>query len=231
MRDWKIGQANPHPQPHKNKLTNKNYYYNYTSTKISSSRQSLNKDSIYSKLSSCQTSFFSPPFSLLVYLPLLLPSVFMSEEHREFYYHQPFHDDQRRNTSGATTFPYSGSHSSAYTHNNASTFSADSSLHAHLQMFDPSYLSFTEFLHGSADHNSLSTAYGLSPKSSVVKEEEKPVVEAVGGGETPATPNSSISSSSTEAPAGEEDSNKGKKDSQVKETATEDGDQDTSKKE
>ncbi|KAI3466800.1 hypothetical protein Pfo_023463 [Paulownia fortunei] len=153
----------------------------------------------------------------------------MSEEFREFYYHQPFHDDQRRNNSGATNFPYSGSHSSSYTHN-ASTFSSDSSVHAHLQMFDPSYLSFTEFLHGPADHNSLSVAFGLSPKSSeAVKEEEKPVVEAVGGGETPATPNSSISSSSTEAAAGDEYSNKGKKESQVKETA-EDG-EDTSKKE
>lgn len=83
-------------------------------------------------------------------------------------------------------------------------------------MFDPSYVSFTEFLHGS---NSLSAAYGS-------KEEEKPAVEGAGGGETPATPNSSISSSSTEAAAVEEDSSKGKKE---KETATDDGDQDTSK--
>ncbi|KAH6765251.1 hypothetical protein C2S52_014308 [Perilla frutescens var. hirtella] len=127
----------------------------------------------------------------------------MSEDLREFYYHQPYHDDHR---SGAT-FPYSGSHSSA-----------DSSLHAHLQMFDPSYMSFTEFLHGSNDQSSLSAAYGNS------KEEEKPAVE----GETPATPNSSISSSSTEAAAAEEDSSKGKKEKET--AATDDGDQDTSKK-
>lgn len=144
----------------------------------------------------------------------------MSEEYREFYYHQPFQENQRRNPSAAaSTFPYS----SGGTHDS-------SSAHAHnMQMFDPSsYLSFTEFLHGSADHNSLSVAFGLSP---AVKEDEKqrPVMEAVGGGETPATPNSSISSSSTEAAAAaaDEDSNKGKKESQV---IKEDG-EDTSKKE
>ncbi|PIN23603.1 hypothetical protein CDL12_03675 [Handroanthus impetiginosus] len=142
----------------------------------------------------------------------------MSEEFRDFYYHHPFHEDQRRSIAAAAALPYSGSHSSPF---------SDSS--SHFPMFDPPYLSFTEFLHGSADHNSLS---GLPFKSSegfsaVVKEEEKPVAEAVGGGETPATPNSSISSSSTEAAgavAGDEDSNKGKKES--KET-----DENTSKKE
>ncbi|KAL8507265.1 hypothetical protein ACS0TY_017980 [Phlomoides rotata] len=140
----------------------------------------------------------------------------MSEDFREFYYH----NDQRRNTSGGATFPFSGSQSSVYTPNGSS------SLQSHdLQMFDPSYLSFTEFLHGSADHNSVSAAYPLPPKPSAA-EEEKLVVEAVGGCETPATPYSSISDSSTEA-AGEEDSNKGNN-RHVKET---DGDQDTSKKE
>ncbi|KAG8385333.1 hypothetical protein BUALT_Bualt03G0031900 [Buddleja alternifolia] len=148
----------------------------------------------------------------------------MSEEFREFYYHQPFHDDdQRRNA--AATFPYSGSHSSTYNTGTVSSFSDDhSSFHNNLQMFDPSQLSFTEFLHGSGDYNSFSETF------SGVKEEQKAAVEAVGGGETPATPNSSISSSSTEAAPGDvEYSNKGKKDSQVKETL-EHG-EDTSKKE
>ncbi|KAL1567458.1 WRKY transcription factor 71-like [Salvia divinorum] len=82
----------------------------------------------------------------------------------------------------AATFPYSGGDS-------------------HLQMFDPSpYMSFTEFLHGPTDHNSLSATYGPS------KEEEK----AVGGREAPATPNSSISSSSMEV-ATTEESSKSKK--------------------
>lgn len=159
----------------------------------------------------------------------------MSEEFKEFYYHQPFHDDQQQNTA-ATTFTYSGSHSSAYAgHDTSSTFSADhSSVHNDLQMFDPTYLSFTEFLHGSTDYNSFSGAFGMSPSSSeafsIAKEEQTPAVEAVGGGgeTTPATPNSSISSSSTEAAPGDEDSNKGKKG--VKETL-EDAEDDSSKKE
>ncbi|KAL8045674.1 hypothetical protein ABFX02_08G129900 [Erythranthe guttata] len=147
----------------------------------------------------------------------------MSEELREFYYHQPYSDDQRRNTSG-TTFPYSGGQYSS-TYNTGDS----SSVHAHyLQMFDPSYVSFAEFLHGSADHNSLNSAPGFSPKYSspaaVIEEEEKrpPPVE------TPATPNSSISSSSTEAAAAAEDSNKGSTGKKV--TTAEDG-EGTSKKE
>ncbi|KAL7102721.1 hypothetical protein ACP275_08G135800 [Erythranthe tilingii] len=153
----------------------------------------------------------------------------MSEELREFYYHQPYSDDQRRNTSGGggTTFPYSGGqYSSTYN-------TGDSSVNAHyLQMLDPSHVSFAEFLHGSADHNSLiNSSLGFSPKYSspaaVIKEEEKrpPPVE------TPATPNSSISSSSTEAAAAaaaEEDSNKGSTGKKV--TTAEDG-EGTSKKE
>ncbi|KAL8460851.1 hypothetical protein ACS0TY_032379 [Phlomoides rotata] len=141
----------------------------------------------------------------------------MSEEFTEFYYHQPFHEDRRRDDA----FTYSGGQSSAYPHDLSTTFSADhpSSAKNSMQMFDPTnYLNFTEFLHGSTDLNSFSAAFALSPKAS--KEEQTPPVEAVGGGgegiATPNTPNSSISSSSTEAPAGDEDSNKGKKD--VKET-------------
>lgn len=150
----------------------------------------------------------------------------MSEDFTDFFYHQPFHDDQRR-ASAAATFTYSGSHSSAYAAN-ASTFSADNN-NSNLQMFDPTtYVSFAEFLHGSTDHNSFSGAFGLSPSSSVAVEEQTPAVEAArGGGETtPATPNSSISSSSAEAAAGDEDSNKGKK--EVKETL-EDAEDDSKK--
>ncbi|KAH6773559.1 hypothetical protein C2S52_003547 [Perilla frutescens var. hirtella] len=155
----------------------------------------------------------------------------MSEDFTDFFYHQPFHDDQRRTTA---TFTYPGSHSSAYAANDlSSTFSADHSSadnnNINLQMFDPTtYVSFAEFLHGSNDHNSFSGAFGLSPSSSVAVEEQAPAVEAArGGGETtPATPNSSISSSSAEAAAGDEDSNKGKK--EVKETL-EDAEDDTKK--
>ncbi|KAL7142540.1 hypothetical protein ABFS83_08G130200 [Erythranthe nasuta] len=148
----------------------------------------------------------------------------MSEELREFYYHQPYSDDQRRNTSGG------GQYSSTY-----NTGGDSSSVHAHyLQMFDPSYVSFAEFLHGSADHNSLNSALGGF--AAVVQEQEKrppppPAVAEAAGGETPATPNSSISSSSTEvaaAAAAEEDSNKGS--TGKKATTAEDG-EGTSKKE
>ncbi|PIN23437.1 hypothetical protein CDL12_03844 [Handroanthus impetiginosus] len=140
----------------------------------------------------------------------------MSEEFTGFYYHQPFHDDLRRSTAAAN-FPYSGS---------TDQFS-DS-----LQMFDPSpHLSFSEILHGEYN-NALSDAFGLSPSTSeafsFVKEEQVPVMEAVGGGETPATPNSSISTSSTEAAAGGEDCKKSK--TEMKETL-EDAEDDTSKKE
>ncbi|CAI9782128.1 unnamed protein product [Fraxinus pennsylvanica] len=123
----------------------------------------------------------------------------MSEEFRDLYYHQPFHDDDDRN----------GENSSTYTQN--------------LQMFDPSsYISYGEFLHGSDNDNTLTRAFGLTPSTS-----EVPVGvdgrggggggggDLVGGTETPATPNSSISSSSTEA-AGDEDSNKCKKENQQK---------------
>ncbi|KAK4488190.1 hypothetical protein RD792_003933 [Penstemon davidsonii] len=152
----------------------------------------------------------------------------MSEEFRQFYYHQhTFHhdDDHRRTNTGATTFPYSGSHSSNFD---------SSSVHSNINQMidDPSYLSFSEILHGSSsEHNNvLSGAFGLSPNpsSSVVKEEKKLVG---GGGEiniNPATPNSSISSSSTEAgPTGDEHSSK--KDSRMKETAEDE--EDNTKKE
>ncbi|KAL0398373.1 UNVERIFIED_CONTAM: WRKY transcription factor 71 [Sesamum radiatum] len=140
----------------------------------------------------------------------------MSQDFTQFYYHQPFihdhdDDDHRRNNA-----------------------SIHSSIHDNLQSFDPaSYLSFTEFLHGSCTgYDSFSDALGLSPSpSSAFKEERStPVVEAAGGGETPATPNSSISSSSTEAAAaaGEEDSNKRKK--EVAKETLEDAEDDKSKK-
>ncbi|KAL3624817.1 WRKY Transcription Factor [Castilleja foliolosa] len=121
----------------------------------------------------------------------------MSEDCREFYYNQLFHDDQPRQSTA--TFSYSGG-------------SDDLSVHPHLQIFDPnSYLSFNEILHGPTgddDHNK----YAITE---IVKEEEKPVVVRVGeGGETPATPNSSTTTSSNEAVASEEYSNKGKKESQ-----------------
>lgn len=112
----------------------------------------------------------------------------MSEEFREFYYHQPYHDDGQRRSASADV---------------------GGSLH---QMFNPAYnLSFADFLHGSAaDHDSFSGAFAqVPPTSSEAFTEMKPAV--CGAGETPATPNSSISSSSTEAAVADGDSGKSKK--------------------
>ncbi|CAI9783432.1 unnamed protein product [Fraxinus pennsylvanica] len=130
----------------------------------------------------------------------------MSEEFRDLYYRQPFHDDDRTG----------GENSSTYTQN--------------LRMFDhSSYVGFGEFLHGSTEHNTLARPFGAMTSSTSVA----PVMDGgggdhVGGSVTPATPNSSISSSSTEA-AGDEDSNKSKKENQQKETV-EDGENSSKKK-
>ncbi|GFP91269.1 probable WRKY transcription factor 71 [Phtheirospermum japonicum] len=75
-------------------------------------------------------------------------------------------------------------------------------------MFDPSYLSFSEFFNGPTSQNPFPGAFDLSP-------EAQPPPPA-GGGEIPATPNSSVSSGSTEAAENDENPNKGKK--EVKET-------------
>ncbi|KAL3522647.1 hypothetical protein ACH5RR_015481 [Cinchona calisaya] len=109
---------------------------------------------------------------------------------------------------------------------------SDTSVLQNSQMLDPSYMSFTNcLLQGSSDQTTLARAFGFSPSSSevfsLVQDEPKPVVLEVGdhqacGSETPVTPMSSISSSSTEA-VGDEDSNKGKKDKHLKETTEEDG--------
>ncbi|OWM72704.1 WRKY transcription factor 28-like [Punica granatum] len=88
------------------------------------------------------------------------------------------------------------------------------------------YLSFTDCLRGSTDYNSLARAFGISPSSSEVVSpvdgNPRPVFDAGEirgpGSESnnnPATPNSSISSSSTEAGA-EEDSSKSKREVQAK---------------
>ncbi|KAG8365600.1 hypothetical protein BUALT_Bualt18G0122600 [Buddleja alternifolia] len=131
----------------------------------------------------------------------------MSEEFNPFHYHQTFpDDDQLRNTSGAAaaTFPYSG--------DNTFAFSTDSSVNGQ-QMFDPtSYVNFTDFLHGSADYNSF-------------KDGEKPAVEAVYGGEIPATPNSLGSSSASEPAEDNGYLNKGKK----KKKMAEDGEESSKK--
>lgn len=117
----------------------------------------------------------------------------MSDEHKEFYYHVPFHEDDQHPPSGS--LPYTS--------------------------FDPSaYMSFTDCLqYGTMDYNTLTKAFGLSSSSEVVSTVEanpnKPIEggDFSGGGgnnsEIPAsTPNSSVSFSSGEAAGDQEDSGK-----------------------
>lgn len=149
----------------------------------------------------------------------------MSEDLRDLYYHHPFQDDRHGGFNMSASFPYG--------HHLASSSMAGSHSVLHTShMLDPSYMSFTDcLLQGPSDQNSLARAFGLSPPSSsetfslgVNKDDRKSAVAAEARdhrSETPVTPNSSISSSSTEA-VGDEDSNKGKKEKQMKETTEED---------
>ncbi|XP_011010013.1 PREDICTED: probable WRKY transcription factor 28 isoform X1 [Populus euphratica] len=142
----------------------------------------------------------------------------MSNEHRDLYCHTPFQEDRRG------VKPLSILDSSTY--------------NSPGQGFDPSpYMSFSECLHGSLDFNSLAKAYGLSPSSSEVfssiEGNSKPVEARVLGwgnstDQIPATPNSSLSFSSSEA-GGDEDSGKTKKETQP--SRPEDGGECSDKKE
>ncbi|XVF14482.1 hypothetical protein REPUB_Repub09cG0063800 [Reevesia pubescens] len=103
-----------------------------------------------------------------------------------------------------------------------------------IQGFDPSYMSFSDCLHGSVvDYNSFSRVFDLSCSSSDVvspiddtnnsKKIATTADNSVGNNisENPSTPNSSVSCSSNEE-AADEDSSKTKKDKQLK--GAEDGD-------
>ncbi|XP_022715624.1 probable WRKY transcription factor 28 [Durio zibethinus] len=130
-------------------------------------------------------------------------------EFRDFYYHaSAFHNDHQRSVGETDMYRVSSS------------------------PVDPSYMSFTDCLHStSMDYGSLEKAFGLSPSSSEVfssvegcnqTTEQQVVVGDLGNNtsEVMTNPNSSISSSSSEAGC-EEDSDKSKKDRQPK--ASEDG--------
>ena len=130
-------------------------------------------------------------------------------EFRDFYYEtSTFHNDHQQSVGETDMYRVSSS------------------------SVDPSYMSFTDCLHStSMDYGSLEKAFGLSPSSSEVfssVEGCNPTTkQQVGAGdlggntsEVMTTPNSSISSSSSEAGC-EEDSDKSKKDRQPK--GSEDG--------
>ncbi|KAG2717620.1 hypothetical protein I3760_03G184000 [Carya illinoinensis] len=101
--------------------------------------------------------------------------------------------------------------------------------------FDPTLnLTFTDCLHGSMDYNALSTAFGMSCSSSEVISptdenwKNVGVENSAATGENLPTPNSSVSCSSNELGAGEEESVKSKKDKQPQ--LCEDGAEEKSKK-
>ncbi|KAK8692519.1 hypothetical protein V6N13_075978 [Hibiscus sabdariffa] len=131
---------------------------------------------------------------------------------RDFYYHgSAFNNDQDQQSFGGET---------------------DSIYRVSPSSVDPPYMSFSDCLHTtSMDYGSLEKAFGLSPSSSEVfsslEASNRTTRQQVGkedlGGNTAdviGTPNSSISSSSSEAGC-EEDSDKSKKDGQPK--GSEDG--------
>ena len=132
-------------------------------------------------------------------------------EFRDVYYHATFQNDHQQSVGETDMY-------------RVSSTSAD----------HPSYMSFTDCLHStSTDYGSLEKAFGLSPSSSEVFSSvegcNQTTKQQVGAGdlggnntsEVMTTPNSSISSSSTEAGC-EEDSDKSKKDGQPK-GSSEDG--------
>ncbi|KAL6567317.1 WRKY transcription factor [Orobanche gracilis] len=150
----------------------------------------------------------------------------MSEDQfLEFYYPETFdHDDDHQgpiNTIGSAGFMYSGGtfsdHHSSYDN------------HLQLHMSDPynSCLGFLDhqLFHGSIEQNysSFSSGFGPSPDAVSFKEEQTPPTSARGG-DTPATPNSSISTASEN----DENAYKGKK--EVKETLENEVEEESSKK-
>ncbi|XP_010243705.1 PREDICTED: probable WRKY transcription factor 28 [Nelumbo nucifera] len=142
----------------------------------------------------------------------------MSDEARDLYHLDPFYDYHRN--VGRSGFPFSADHPSMY--NQSGHGLGDSSAND-LPGFGPSYMSFTECLHGAMDYSTLSRAFDFSCSSPDVLypvddagQKGAGTGESVGTGDIPATPNSSVSSSSSESAGEGEDSGKSKKDRQPK---------------
>ncbi|KAJ6335932.1 hypothetical protein OIU76_006942 [Salix suchowensis] len=157
----------------------------------------------------------------------------MSNEKEDPYNYDPFHYNiQHRTGRPVSVFPF-------FDDNNLSMYNQQTPLQ-NLQEFndDPSYMSLTNCLHGSMDHyNTLSRALDVSCSSSEVISPIEDGSKKIGAGELsaatnenlPSTPNSSISNSSSNDGAAEEDSGKIKKDKQPKESTDQDGDGDAKK--
>ncbi|CAK7346673.1 unnamed protein product [Dovyalis caffra] len=153
----------------------------------------------------------------------------MSDEKEDPYHYDPFYYNTQQGTNRpASVFPFFNDNLSMYNQQTPTQ---------NLQGFnDPSFMSFTDCLQGSMDHyNTLSRALDVSCSSSeVISPIDQDGSKKIGAGESaatneniPSTPNSSISNSSSNDGATEQDSGKIKKDKQPKES--EDGDGDTKK--
>ncbi|KAJ6681415.1 WRKY TRANSCRIPTION FACTOR PROTEIN 1-RELATED [Salix koriyanagi] len=153
----------------------------------------------------------------------------MSNENEDPYHYDPFHYNiQQGNNRPVSVFPFFN--------DNLSMYNDQQTPAQNLQGFsdDPSYMSFTDHLHGSMDHyNTYSRALDVSCSSSeVISPVDQGGSGKIGAGESaatneniPSTPNSSISNSSSNDGATEEESGKIKKHKQPKES-TADGDND-----
>ncbi|XP_071698536.1 WRKY transcription factor 71-like [Rutidosis leptorrhynchoides] len=124
----------------------------------------------------------------------------MSHDQTDFYYHDPFHDDQRTSENLYSFF--------SPTNNSITIRNDDSSPQNHQRFQD--YMGVTHFSNGSTDFNSPTTTFGYSPSSSqqffsLDQDDQKPVLDPRNlirvTKTTPiGTPNSSsVLSSSTEA--------------------------------
>ncbi|KAG6785974.1 WRKY transcription factor 71 [Populus alba] len=151
----------------------------------------------------------------------------MSNEKEDPYNYDPFYYNiQHRTNRPVSVFPF-------FNDNNLSVYNQQAPTQSLQGFNDPPYMSFTDCLHGSADHyNTLSRALNVSCSSSEVISPIEDGSKKTGAGELsaatyenlPSTPNSSISNSSSNDGATEEDSGKIKKDKQPKESEDGDGD-------
>ncbi|XP_076955716.1 WRKY transcription factor 28-like [Bidens hawaiensis] len=144
----------------------------------------------------------------------------MSQNQRELYYHDPFHDHDQQTSD--TLLSFFGPNS---------TIRDDSSPPNHQRFHD--YMGLTPFLTGSTDYNTPNTSFGYSSSSSqlpfALEDDQKPVMDTgnlLGVTETtPFTPNSSsVRSPSTEAADDEHELQEGKKENQSKDVSENGGD-------
>ncbi|KAK1422856.1 hypothetical protein QVD17_18145 [Tagetes erecta] len=138
----------------------------------------------------------------------------MSQDQRDLFYHDPFHEDQR---TSDTLFSFFGPNSTVRDH--------ESSQPNHQRFHD--YMTLPPLFTGSSDHyNTPTTTFGYSSSSSQppfsFQDDQKPVMDTghllgVSHETTPVTPNSSsVRSSSTEAADDEHEVKEGKKENQSK---------------